>query len=288
MSRGDSTACDYVTTHIEKHQLSVPPDTEKSVDVSLIWGNNSDLDLSAIHTKHNEKIYYNNKESKDKKVNLPIDVNASSNNLTEKGIEHLYFRRGISDSEYNIIVDNYCSKVEGNTTFAVHITEYNNGEKSAIHSYDSDPNNSNSIGKGLSNKQNVKVATIKFVNGKVKVTMYNPELDDIDIGKIRPPSPNHEIETSGGYLPSADIRLIARQAQGHSSGVALRLKPEVSVNPIINLPNDTHILAIEANHEWVGIRHQSGTVYYMKRSNTQSIEPVNRFTEFNVSSGGRC
>ena len=61
----------------------------------------------------------------------------------------------------------------------------------------------------------------------------------------------------------------------------------VSVNPIINLPNDTPILAIEANHEWIGIRHQSGTVYYMKRSNTQLIEPVNRFTEFNASSGGR-
>lgn len=287
--RDHSTACDYVTKHIERYQLSAPPDTEKLVEAILIWNNRTDLDLHACNAKTGEEMYYSNKESRDKKINLLIDENASSSNANEKAKEYIYFRRGIADSEYNILVNNYCSRVDGNTTFALHITEYNNGQKGAVHSYDSDPNNSGSTGKGLSNKQKVKVATIKFVEGKVEVVLHNPELDDTNRDRIRPPSPSREIQTSGGFLPPADIRLIARQAQDHPDGVALRLKPDASVNPITNLRNDTPILAIEANNEWVGIRHQSGTVYYMKRTNTKPVvEQPNSFTHFIIgSSNGR-
>lgn len=282
--RSHSTAYDYVTTHIERCQLSAPPDTEKLVEAILIWNNRTDLDLHAVNCKSGEEIYYAKKESKDKKINLLIDENASSNNASEKAKEYIYFRRGIEDCEYNILVNNYASRINGNTVFAIHIQEYNNGQKGTIHSYDSDPGNNESTGKGLSQKQKVKIATIKFVDGKVEVIMDNPELDDSDRSRIRPPSPSREIETSGGYLPSADINLIARQAQGHLDGVALRLKPDSSVNPVANLANDTPILAIEADSEWIGIRHQSGTVYYMKRTNTQ---PVQRFTQFVLNSGGR-
>lgn len=272
--RCHSRAVAYVSSHIERHSLTAPSNTEKLLEVILVWFTKDDLDIHLYNQKSGEHIYYSNKQSIDRKINLLIDENASASNASDKVKEYLYIRRGIESSTFNLVINNYCSRVNGNSIFAVHIQTYKNGEKGEVYSYDSDPGvtSDDGCGKGLENNEKATIATININNDNVEVEMYNPQLKakKSDTKNLRPPPNEDHFQTTGGYLPICHMDLIARQKDGYPH-VALRFKPNESEQPVMDLASGTPIHTVEANDEWVGIQLHTGTVHYLKRRNTESL-----------------